>query len=290
MKWNFLFVFLNFLAMGPSSLLGQVEVMGLSQKFQYMASELPKYNVVDSTIVVAHYRYYYPSDNFKDGFVQLEDDIAVQIAPTKSKTYSHNLHLMDRNISYGEKNSVRFRLDYNDFEYFFDSKEGYYTVDRRIPYSRLLFGNTRVVEYREKIEPIEWTISPPIDTLLGYKCMSAEGWIAGRKWRVWFTFEIPVRANLWLFGNLPGLVLKAESAEGDFVFECYSIKQTEEPICHYRWQPTQMSRREWLRFERDMYANPRDYFSSNGNLNVFGMNGESLQGEWCVRYAPLELE
>lgn len=269
---------------------GQVSVMGVSQKFQYMASGLPNYEVVDSTLLVAHYRYFYPTDNFKDGFVRIEDDIAVQISPTKSKTYSHNLHLMDRNISYGEKNNVRFRLDYNDFEYFYDSEEGCYEVDRRIPYSRILYGNTQVVEYKAKAEPIEWAIDPHIDTLLGYKCMSAVGRVAGREWRVWFTFEIPVRANLWLFGNLPGLVLRAESTDGNFLFDCYSLRQVVEPICHYRWLPTKTSREKWLTTEREMYANPADYFSQGNTISAMSTNGEPLKEKWTVRYAPLELE
>ncbi len=269
---------------------GQVSVMGISQKFQYMASELPKHEVIDSTILVANYRYFYPTDDFKGGFVRMEDDIAVQISPTKSKTYSYNLHLMDRNLSYGEKNSVRFRLDYNDFEYFYNSEEGFYEVDRRIPYSRVLYGSTHVVEYKSEILPIEWDIDPKIDTMLGYKCMSAVGKVAGREWRVWFTFEIPVRANLWLFGNLPGLVLRAESSDGNFLFECYSLRQVVEPICHYRWRPTKMSRDKWLATEREMYDNPTDYFSPGGTLNVMNANGEPLKEKWTVRYSPLELE
>lgn len=271
------------------SALAQVSVMAVSQKFQFTASELPNSEPLDTSIIVANYHYKYPTDNFKDGFTSVEDDITVQLSQTMSKTFSQNLHLMDRRRSYGEENSVRFRLDYNDWEYFYDITRGEYTVNRRIPYSQLLYGNTQVVEYSAPIENPEWKINPTIDSLLGYKCMTAEGRVGGREWKVWFTTDVPARANLWLFGGLPGLVLKAEDKEGVFCFECYQVRQVSVPIEKYKWRPTRMSKDEWLKTEREMYANPLDYFSPDGELRVIGTDRNVVES-WSVRYAPLELK
>lgn len=265
-------------------------VTAVSQKFQFMPSALPKHEVRDSTLLVANYHFSYPTDNFKDGLSQLQDDITVQLSPTMSKTFSRNMHLLDRNKSYGERNNVRFRLDYNDFEYFYDMKSMEYTVERRIPYSPILYGSTQVVEYTNPIEIPLWSIEQTSESLLGYSCMKATGRVGGRQWSVWFTTEIPAIANLWLFGGLPGLVLKAEDSQGLFRFECYSVRQTTEPICYYRWQPTKMSKTEWLETEKKIYSSPRDYFSLDGGLQVIGLDSGLLQGEWSVRYAPLELE
>lgn len=275
----------------PSGLFAQARVTAVSQKFQIMPSHLPASEVLDSTYLVANYRYVYPSDNFKGGFDLLDDELTLQVAADRSKTFSRNLYLLDRNLTYKERNQVRFRLDYTDFEVFNLACDSATIVQRRIPYSRILQPNTQVVEYRERHRPIEWTISDTRDTIAGYSCIRATAVVAGRSWTVWYTIELPAVANLWCFYGLPGLIMKAEDADGRFLFECTSVSAVRVPICQYDWRPVRMSKKRWLELERRMHDHPADYFLKNGEIKVLDIRTrQTLEEPWKVDCYPLELE
>lgn len=277
--------------MAPSGLFAQPRVAAVSQKFQIMPSHLPAGEVLDSTYLVASYRYVYPSDNFKGGFDLLDDELTLQVAADRSKTFSRNLHQLDRNLTYKERNPVRFRLDYADFEVFNLAGDSATIVQRRIPYSRILQPNTQVVEYREQHRPIEWAVSDARDTIAGYPCMRATAVVAGRSWTVWYAIELPVAANLWRFYGLPGLILKAEDADRLFLFECTSVSAVRVPIYRYDWHPVRMSKEQWLRLERRMHDRPADYFLKNGEIKVLDIQTrQPLEEPWKVGCYPLELE
>lgn len=277
-------------ALLPTGILAQeAYVSAVSQKFQIMPSNLPAGEVLDSTFLVARYRFVYPSDNFKEGFDLLEDELTLEVAATMSKTYSRNLHLLDRNLTYEEQNAVRFRLDYNDFEVFNLVGEAATVTQRRIPYSRILQPVTQVVEYREEQQPAAWSFTGVCDTIAGYPCMQATAVVAGRQWKVWYTADIPVAANLWRFHGLPGLVMKAEECDGMFRFDCTSVASARVPILRYDWRPVRMSKEQWLKLERRMYDNPADYFLKGGDIKVLdNRTRRQLEEPWRVRYCPLD--
>ena len=78
-------------------------------------------------------------------------------------------------------------------------------------------------------QPIEqftnsWTISDVTEDILGYQCVKASTNYSGRKWEAWFTMDIPVCDGPWKLQGLPGLILKAKSLDGDFIFEMIGIE------------------------------------------------------------------
>lgn len=45
--------------------------------------------------------------------------------------------------------------------------------------------------------------------LLGFKCKSATAEFRGRKYKVWYTMEIPIPIGPWKLGGLPGFNFKS---------------------------------------------------------------------------------
>ena len=264
-------------------------IVAINEQFQTMAARLPNAKEVGITQLVAYYNFTYPVDNYNDGFAESVDVLKVQISTNLSKTYSDNLHKRDRNLSFGEQNGAKFRFDYFDAEVFNYVSENKITVQRRLPLSQLIYNTTEVVEYSETQE-IEWTQNEGTAIINGYQCLSATASIAGRKWCVWYTLEIPTKANLWRFTGLPGLVILAEDESGEFKFDCSDINKVKEPILIYDWDTRIMSKTKWLKTEREMYTNPDNFFNRDGKLIIMDNDThQPITETWSVRYNPLEL-
>lgn len=276
----------------PVMSFAQAEWVAFGQKFQIEAASLPKFEVIDSTVLVAQFQYTYPVDNFKNGFVFVSDILDVQISERFSKTFSHNLHLMDQNKTYREKrHDVKLRFDYADFEVFNNYPEGKNTVQRRIPFAQKLQGSTQMAEYTENLPDFRWHITERTDSVAEHLCRIAEGNIGGRVWTVWFSEEIPLYTGVWKFNGLPGMVLKAVDKKGDYTFECIKITSCREAILKYNWKPVKMTKSKWLQLEKDMYDNPDNYFTKNGKILITDMETfKPLKEKWVVRYNPIEFE
>ena len=240
-------------------------------------------------LVLRSWWHIYPVDNYNDGFAESVDVLKVQISTNLSKTYSDNLHKRDRNLSFGEQNGAKFRFDYFDAEVFNYVSENKITVQRRLPLSKLIYDTTEVVEYSETQE-IEWTHNEGTTIINGYPCLTATAYVAGRMWRVWYTLEIPTKANLWRFTGLPGLVILAEDESGEFKFDCSDMNKVKEPILIYDWSTRKMSKTKWLKTEREMYTNPDNFFNRDGKLIIMDNDThQPITETWSVRYNPLEL-
>lgn len=240
-------------------------------------------------LVLRSWWHIYPVDNYNDGFAESVDVLKVQISTNLSKTYSDNLHKRDRNLSFGEKNRVKFRFDYFDAEVFNYANENKIIVLRRLPRSQLVYNTTEVVEYSEKQE-ISWAQNEGATIINGYPCLSATASVAGRKWHVWYTLEIPTKANLWRFTGLPGLVIRAKDESGEFKFECTHIDKIEEPILIYEWHTRKMIKTKWLKTEHEIYTNPDRFFNKDGRLIIMDNDShQPLTEIWTVRYNPIEL-
>lgn len=106
-----------------------------------------------------------------------------------------------------------------------------------IEYIRLLDKNNFLVQeymgryywYTEAIEDAKWTLKSTRKKIHGYNCKLAEGEYSGRKWKVWYTEEIPVNSGPWKLGGLPGLILEAEDAAGGVSILATAIQGVDVP-------------------------------------------------------------
>ncbi|MDR0438006.1 MAG: GLPGLI family protein [Bacteroidales bacterium] len=99
-------------------------------------------------------------------------------------------------------------VQYMNYVVFFSSHtEGYFT-------------------YTEILEKPIWKISVDTDQVAGYRCQKASSRYGGRDWTVWFTHEIPISEGPWKLRGLPGLILKAETADGEFALTANSVSRS----------------------------------------------------------------
>lgn len=85
--------------------------------------------------------------------------------------------------------------------------------------------------YTEPFDEMKWTIvEDSTKKVLDYECILAETDYHGRRWKAWFTPEIPVQDGPWKFHGLPGLILLAETEGAPFRFEATGIEATQEAI------------------------------------------------------------
>ncbi len=147
------------------------------------------------------------------------------------------------------------------------------------------------VEYDEELPVFEWNLSEQADTIGGLVCTPATTQFRGRKWMVWFTPEIPVGAGPWKFNGLPGLILKAQDSEQDFVWECRHIEQKAVPIVYYKVERQVLTRPRWRRYMRQIHEAPLTMLGEGGNYGF--VHGDRRIGEddnWTIPYNPIELE
>ena len=150
------------------------------------------------------------------------------------------------------------------------------------------FADNVIYEYRDTAQPIAWRLTGQTQEICGYQSISAEASFGGREWLVWFTTEVAISSGPWLLGGLPGMILIAEDSSGDFRFEMEGISQRPDEIRLYDWPTKQITKKQWLKYERNAHLNPYDQFSQGGQIRFFNSSDMSeLKGDWEIEYYPL---
>lgn len=147
------------------------------------------------------------------------------------------------------------------------------------------------VEYEEPLPQFEWELMETVDTVAGYACSSAKTTFRGREWTVWFTMEIPIGAGPWKFNGLPGLILKAQDDQMDYIWECQSITQARNPIVYYNVKKSVLTRNKWQRYMRQIHNSPLAMLGEGGSI-IFIYNNKSIieSDNWTIPYNPIEIE
>lgn len=81
-----------------------------------------------------------------------------------------------------------------------------------------------IMNEQDSGDAFDWKMLDVRDTVFGYPCRQAAVNYAGRDYTAWYTLDIPVPDGPWKFYGLPGLILKAEDAEGYFVYEAVGME------------------------------------------------------------------
>ena len=136
-----------------------------------------------------------------------------------------------------------------------------------------------------------WSLTDETATVLGYKCQKATCHWRGRDFVAWFASDIPIRRGPWLFGGLPGLILKIYDKDRHYTFEAVSIKRGKQPIIRYAYEGyRKASRDRYLKLNRQLNE---EYMNTIGRMGGMMKNAA---GEWVpssgpkIPYEPLELE
>ena len=150
--------------------------------------------------------------------------------------------------------------------------------------------------YDEPLPAIEWELDDAVCGILGYRCMKARCSFRGREWSVWYAPDLPVIAGFWKFHGLPGMVLAAKDASGEYSFRAIGIEKPAEPMLRYKVPSRKMSRERVQKAARTVYNNPIDSFFAETGQNYFVtlQDGQPrlITHDQCspIPYNPLELE
>ena len=78
----------------------------------------------------------------------------------------------------------------------------------------------------DKMEGLfDWQLIDEDSVVCGYPCKKAKTSFRGRIWTVWYSPLLQYSDGPWKFCGLPGLVLKADEAEGKLSFNCKKIEK-----------------------------------------------------------------
>ena len=145
--------------------------------------------------------------------------------------------------------------------------------------------------YEEPLNTMKWSLAPGSETICGYKCRKATTSFRGRKWTAWYAPEIPVDNGPWKFGGLPGLILKAESVDGDQKFEAVSIHKNGHKIGLKKFWYQNTTREKYNAEFKEYRTRPRQYHIANPTMAPKDKDGNIVTSEFRrLFFNPIELE
>lgn len=169
-----------------------------------------------------------------------------------------------------------------------------YTTGRLFCTDRIPSPQEGFVFYEESIPEVDWTLdTDQTCTVLTYTCFKATTQFRGRRWIAWFALDLPMgHFCVWKLRGLPGMILKLEDTEGDYMLEATLIRRCNEPMRAFRRKGQMLSFEKWqevnARFHRDAtrYLLPDDTEQLVGKIGQFKVAAE----DWVVPYNPIEQE
>ena len=170
-------------------------------------------------------------------------------------TYPHLFGTENRTRGHSSGINPRLWMKSNQREnydaYFWNyPKAGMLHVTDRISYRNYV--------YSENIPQIAWKVEDSTQIILGYLNQKATASFRGREWVVWFTLELPYSFGPWKLFGLPGLIVKAETADGYFSYTMVGIEKpkTEEYIYTFKSAEIKATRQDILRLKRRSWEDP----------------------------------
>lgn len=157
--------------------------------------------------------------------------------------------------------------------------------------------------YPDSIPSLEWNFSDEdTDSIMGFECRKATVQFAGRSYTAWFTPEIPLPFGPYKFGGLPGLILKMEDAEQQFVLEATGFERANAPIMEYTYSDGNDKRCSAADVEKTLiryFKSPVGFMISemggnSGRIHIVGKDGKVMNNadasQMSIPYKPLEIK
>lgn len=157
--------------------------------------------------------------------------------------------------------------------------------------------------YQDSVPSLEWKFSDEeTDSIMGYDCRKATVEFAGRNYTAWFTPEIPLPFGPYKFGGLPGLILKLEDAERQFVWEAVGFERDNAPIMEYTYQDGNDKRCSAVDVEKTLiryFKSPVGFMISemggdSSRVHIVGKDGKEMNNadasQMSMPYKPLEIK
>ena len=157
-----------------------------------------------------------------------------------------------------------------------------------------------VLHYSEPVPVMQWEFAADSTrTILGIECQMATVEFAGRKYSAWFTTELPLPYGPYKFGGLPGLILKIEDAEKQFLWEATAFEKSGLPIEIYQYNDEKTcSPEEAAKTIERCYKTPNAFLlgviGGKGRIYITGKDGKTRDAseieDTPIPYKSLEIK
>lgn len=146
---------------------------------------------------------------------------------------------------------------------------------------------------QEEMPTIDWELCPDsVSTILGYTCHKAVATVLGREWSAWYADDVPLDNGPWLLRGLPGLILRAYTADSLFRFEANGIEKVggKRPIYYKGERCEKLNRKSLASLYERYYADPIGFISNAPNVKVTvkDENGNKINGPKDIEYILLD--
>lgn len=125
--------------------------------------------------------------------------------------------------------------------------------------------------YPVEMDDLQWELMDSTKIVLDYECQLAVADYHGRKWYAWFAPEIPVQDGPWHLCGLPGLIMEAITADGEYGFSIKGIQQCDEPLGDPYENPDKI-----FKSTRIAVLRIKDYGNRNRAAQVSAMTGGAV--------------
>lgn len=157
--------------------------------------------------------------------------------------------------------------------------------------------------YPDSVPSLEWNFSyEETYSIMGYDCRKAAAEFAGRNYTAWFTPEIPLPFGPYKFGGLPGLILKLEDSERQYIWEAVGFERDNTPIVDYTYRDGNDKRCSADDVEKTLiryFKSPVGFMISemggdSSRVHIVGKDGKEMNNADASRisipYKPLEIK
>lgn len=203
-----------------------------------------------------------------------EKDVILQVGDDVSKFWDYSIYT-ERKIIEQEGYRITRRRSYA-----IQDSVGYDNPLRTL-YKDHLKGEYRGLDaaagryaYTEPYMARHWKLEQETKQIAQYLAKRATLDFRGRTWEVWYTEEIPIPEGPWKLDGLPGLVLEARSADGEYQYTLVAIRN----------KPTSIFKNSE---EDDAYKNSRKnfyqvmanyHFKLSQTLEAKGLGATAMDG------------
>ncbi len=156
--------------------------------------------------------------------------------------------------------------------------------------------------YSDSVLELSWELSSEESSnILGYECNKATVDFAGRSYTAWFTSDLPLPFGPYKFGGLPGLIIKIEDAEKQFVWEVIGFEKSNAPIMNYTYQDGNDKRCSASEIDKTLaryFKSPVAFMiasmgGDSSRIHIVGKDGKEIDNteaaKQSIPYKPLEI-
>lgn len=147
--------------------------------------------------------------------------------------------------------------------------------------------------FEEATPKLKWAITNEKLDTLDYHCTMATCSYAGREYKAWFTEDIPVSFGPWKLCGLPGLIIKAETADGEYRFVISGMEKAESAKDISIWMRdfVKSTKQKTRKQEKMLLARPDEIMDQVGiSYTAKSYDGSTVKLKFFTYDNPLEKE